>query len=151
MQTDSHLFSMLGSKSKRNMHESAHQTIFCGTPCACNLCDLQTVWVWRFLEGSQCFSAKWSKSQFSESACCLWWRLLSSLVILWSHFFRWGFRHTKHHKTVFSVSSNPCNVQSPVPALGFSSATPSCNTFLSRTSMPRNAASFTIYLLKFSS
>lgn len=29
---------MLGSKSNRNMHESAHQTIFCGTPCASVIC-----------------------------------------------------------------------------------------------------------------
>ncbi len=46
-------------------------------------------------------------------------------------------------------NSFQCLIQ-PVP-LGFRSAEPFCNTILSRTWMQRNAASFIIYLLKFSS
>ena len=61
--------------------------------------------------------------------------------------FAWG----RHPLDEGSGTQNPfqCLIQ-PVP-LGFSSAAPFCNTILSRTSMQRNAASFIIYLLKFSS
>lgn len=149
MQTDSHLFSILGSKSKRNMHESAHQTIFCGTPCACVICK-QCGFGGSLKVPSVSVQNEANLSSLNPPVVFGGGRY--PLLSFCGHTSSDEGSGTQNITKLFPVSHpTPAMCSPPVPALGSSSATPSCNTFLSRTSMPRNAASFTIYLLKFSS